>query len=189
MPKAQITSIKRVTDYRWLNLYAIEFVQGGKEGSWLYTSRHEPKAKELDAVVVIPILPTPEGNKLVLVKEYRFPIQNYEIHNPAGLVDEGEDIIETARRELLEETGYELTTVKHISPIVVSSAGLSDESVQIVFAECKLGSGQALESFEDIEVMTVDLEGIREILRNPPCTIDGKCWQTLYMYDQLGAIK
>lgn len=190
MAKFKITGVKKLTDYRWINLYEIEFVNpDNRMGSWIYSSRHAPKAKEFDAIVVIPIVPSPEGNKLILVKEWRFPIQNYEIQNIAGLVEDGEDVTEAARRELLEEAGYELTKVTHVSPILISSAGLSDEAVRVLFVECKPGSGQALEQHEDIEVMLVDLEQIREIMRNPPYPIDGKCWHTLLMYDQLGVIK
>jgi len=190
MAKFKITGVKRLTNYRWINLYEIEFVgPDNRMGSWVYSSRHAPKTKEFDAIVVIPIVPTPEGNKLILIKEYRFPIQNYEIHNIAGLVEDGEDIEAAARRELLEEAGYELTKVTQVSPILISSAGLSDEAVRVLFVECKPSSGQNLERHEDIEVMLVDLEQMREIMRNPPYPIDGKCWHTLLMYDKLGAIK
>jgi 8-oxo-dGTP pyrophosphatase MutT (NUDIX family) len=56
-----------------------------------------------DAVIVFPL--TEEG-EVVLVRQYRPPIDRIELGLPAGLVEEGEEPEKAARRELLEETGY-----------------------------------------------------------------------------------
>lgn len=189
MAKFNITGTKKLTNFRWLNFYQVDFVhEDGSKGNWLYVSRHEPGTK-VDAVAVVPVVSTPEGNKLLLVKEFRLPIQNYEIHFPVGLIDPGENIVKAASRELKEETGYNIVTVTRISPPLITSAGLTDENLVTVFADCEPDGPQELEKFEDIELILLDLEGIREIMRNLPYPIDGKCWHTLLMYDQLGVIK
>ncbi len=56
-----------------------------------------------DAAIVFPLT---KSNEVVLVRQYRPPIERVELGLPAGLVEEGEDPEKAARRELLEETGY-----------------------------------------------------------------------------------
>ena len=58
------------------------------------------------AVMVIPLLETPDGLRLVLERQYRYPIGQVMIEFPAGKLDAGEDPFLCAQRELLEETGY-----------------------------------------------------------------------------------
>src|SRR4051812_14141589 len=74
---------------KWLALYETTFEYKGKEGRWVYSSRR--KNNNPDAVVVVPVL-TGREPKLVLIKEYRVPLQDYELHFPAGLVDDDESV-------------------------------------------------------------------------------------------------
>ena len=72
-----------------------------KEELACVTKNHE----KADGVMIIPI--TKEG-EIVLIKQYRAPIDDYLYEFPAGMVDPGEDFIEAGKRELFEETGLEL---------------------------------------------------------------------------------
>lgn len=101
---------------RWLNLR--------QRGSWEYVERTNPGG----AAVIVSA--TREG-RVLLVEQFRVPIQCLTIEFPAGLVGDGIDLageaaIDSARRELLEETGYEATQIKLLmgGP---SSAGMSTE--------------------------------------------------------------
>ena len=68
-------------------------------------------------------------NKLVITREYRVPLDDYEVGFPAGLVDAGESVEQAVRRELKEETGLNLSRVICTSPPLYPSAGMTDESV------------------------------------------------------------
>jgi ADP-ribose pyrophosphatase len=163
MCKTKILETKKLTNERWLNLYLSKFEKDGKEGSWIFASRKRDEnnnvIKGANAVVIVPVLRTTEGSlpsevdRLVVIKEYRVPIQDYEYHFPAGLINPGEDVVEAAKRELKEETGYSVTKVLYQSPLLTSSAGMSDECSVMVVVECVEEGDQDLEHSEEIEVI------------------------------------
>jgi ADP-ribose pyrophosphatase len=187
-------TLKKLTDLRWLNLFEIEYQdKNGRRGKWEFVSRKAhpvpgPAPLESDAVFIVPILKTPVGNRLVAVREFRVPLGDYEISFPAGLMEPGENVETTARRELAEETGLTLTKVLAVSPPVVSTAGLSDESVAIAFVECTGNPGTAgAEHSEEIEVLILDYEAMAS-LRRSPAKFSAKAWCLLLMFEALGEI-
>jgi len=94
----------------------------------------------------------------------------------------------TKADELTEETGLELTRIKHISMPVFSSAGLTDESCHMVLVEAKgQVSDQWLDGNEDIKVVLLDVEGIRDLLASNK-KIAAKAWGLLYHYVETGEI-
>lgn len=140
---------------RWLGLYRI--------GNWDFVRR--PNA---DACVGI--LPITDDDQVVLVEQFRVPIQRRVIEIPAGLVGDeeefkGEDLAETARRELLEETGYHAESV---TPLIVSptSAGMTSEYSHLFLATGleKRGPGGGVGS-EDIQIHHVPRADLRQWLR------------------------
>jgi ADP-ribose pyrophosphatase len=82
----------------WVELIAreVEFAPGAEPQ--VYHSISGP-----DYVVVLAV--TPEG-LIPLVRQYRPAVEGFTLEFPAGIIDEGEDAADTARRELLEETGF-----------------------------------------------------------------------------------
>jgi ADP-ribose pyrophosphatase len=134
--------LNKLTDCKWVNLFEVRFkrktharpASGGQaEKSWVMCSRKEKPiedAAKADAVVIVPTIETDEGIRLVVTKEFRVPIWDFEYGFPAGLIDDGENMEQTVARELKEETGLELAKIKHVSAPVFSSAGLTDESCQ-----------------------------------------------------------
>jgi ADP-ribose pyrophosphatase len=140
-------------------------------------------------VFIIPILNTEEGSKLVMTKEYRIPIWDAEYGFPAGLIDEGETIESTAIREMKEETGLDVERIYHVSMPVYSSAGLSDESCVMVLAEVTgTPSTHLNEAHEDIEVVLMDVEKIRNLLKSNK-KVAGKGWGMLYHFATIGKIE
>ncbi len=79
------------------------------------------------------ILPVTEQGEILFVRQYRYPIGQELIELPAGLVDEGETPLETARRELTEETGHASDEWREIA-VSYPSAGYADEVVTIFLA-------------------------------------------------------
>ncbi len=185
-------SLKKLTNSKWLNLFHVSYEKDGKSGSWVMCSRKEKPITDahiVDAVVIIPIVKTPSGNKLVVIREFRVPIGDYLYGFAAGLIDKGETIEEAVRRELKEETGLKVDRIVEISPRVFSSAGMSDESNHMVLVEA---SGEItnkfLEATEDIEVLLMDSQEIAELL-NSQKNIAAKAWAMLYHFAREGRIE
>lgn len=190
----EIVRTEKLTDERWLNLYAATFRHGDHTGRWVYASRKDPaeRTDAADAVVIVPVLRFPhEPPRLVMIREYRVPIGGYNYGLPAGLFEKGESVEETVRRELLEETGLQLVKVKRISPKLYSSTGMTDESALLVFVDVVAteGSIQQLESSEVIEPVLLDYEQVCTLCDDPEIGIDAKAWAVLYLYQQLGRIE
>jgi ADP-ribose pyrophosphatase len=145
-------------------------------------------AAKADAVVIVATIDSDRGRRLVVTREFRVPIWDFEYGFPAGLMDDGEDIEETVSRELREETGLELVKIRHVSVPVFSSAGLTDESCHMVLVEAKgQVSDKWLDETEDIEALLLDVEGIRDLLASNK-KIAAKAWGLLYHYAQTGQI-
>jgi len=146
-------------------------------------------ASRADAVVIVATVDADGDKKLVVTKEFRVPIWDFEYGFPAGLIDDGEDVETTVERELKEETGLELVKILHISTPVFSSAGLTDESCHMVLVEAQgQVSNKWLDKSEDIEVLLLDIKGIRELLASDK-KIAAKAWGLLYHYAQTGEIE
>ncbi|MHC4170818.1 MAG: NUDIX domain-containing protein, partial [Planctomycetota bacterium] len=128
--------INKLTDCNWLNLFEVRFTRESQpDRAWLMCSRKNrpiEDATKADIVVIVPTIDSQEGKRLVVTKEFRVPLWDYEYGFPTGLIDDGEDVATAASRELKEETGLDLVKVNHISRPVFSSAGLTDESCHMV---------------------------------------------------------
>jgi len=189
----QFYKLKKLTDCKWINYFDIVFKRDGNAPrAWHMCSRKEnpiADANKADAVVIVPIIKTALGNRLVVTKEFRVPIWDYEYGFPAGLIDRDENIAETVKRELKEETGLDLIKINQVSRPVYSSAGMSDESCVMVMAEAGGEvSNEWLEDMEDIETLLMDVEQIRAILASES-KISAKAWGLFYHYAAAGEIE
>ena len=105
------------------------------------------------AVMIIPLLQEPDGLKLVLERQYRYPVGQVMIEFPAGKLDPGEDRWGCAQRELLEETGYtarQWARAGVLHPVIAYST----EVIEIWFArDLHLGNRQ-LDDGEFLDVFT-----------------------------------
>lgn len=100
--------------------------------------------------------------RILLVKQYRPPMDSVSIELPAGLIDVGETAEAAALRELREETGF-VGKVTRVHPAASLSPGMSDETVILVEVVVEgVGAGQECEPGENIEVVSVPLERFEE---------------------------
>jgi ADP-ribose pyrophosphatase len=128
-----------------------------------------PEPRTADAVSIVPI--SREG-ELVLIREFRYPLNSWVIGLPAGLVEPGEPLDEAVDRELREETGYALrrdlapeAALKLLPQAGHSSTGMSDESVQTVFAQVEKVGEATPEPNEFIEVFTLAIADVPRFLQ------------------------
>ena len=191
----EIKSADKLTNLKWLNMFDVDYVdQDGRHRSWQIASRSKaPKCitgqfNMPDAVVIVPF--HTDENKVVIIKEYRVPLADYEYGFPAGLIDPGETIEQTARRELQEETGLTVTRFLKISAPVYSSAGMTDESVAMVYVECEgQPSTAGNTSSELIEVQLVSRTQASRMCENPTLKFDVKAWLVLVRFSEKGIIE
>lgn len=108
--------------------------------------------------------------KLLLIKEFRYAINNYIISTPSGLIEKNEDIKSAAIRELYEEIGYDedQINIEHVLLPSYSAVGLSDEQVASVFVtvDDSIKPKQHLGASEDIGYFWIDAHEAEYFLEN-----------------------
>ena len=172
----RIRKVAKQTNNRFLNMYELEVVhRDGNTSPYYMASRIEDPAK-IKAVtkdnnpngVIMYGIYGEQKDKVVLVRQYRYPIGGYVYEFPAGLVEPGENLTDAGIREMYEETGLTFAPVEagcYTKPFF-TTVGMTDESCGTVFGYC---SGQPTnthqESSEDIQVVIADREECRRILK------------------------
>jgi len=170
---SKIGSIVKKVGSRFLSFYELEAVHRDGSVSPYYMVSRNPDQSSLkaltgknppDGVVIYSLY----QDKVVLVRQYRYPIGAFVYEFPAGLVEPGENMEQAAIRETYEETGLTLTPVpcgSYGRPFF-TTVGMTDESCGTVFGRC---SGEPTscheELTEEIQVVLADKEECRRILR------------------------
>ncbi|MEM8550361.1 MAG: NUDIX hydrolase [Verrucomicrobiota bacterium] len=100
----------------------------------------------------VQVLPLTQAGELILVRQYRFGVQELSWEVPGGVIDDGEAPLEAGLRELVEETGYQAGQA-HILASCYPNPALQVNRTHFVIAEgCTQVSGQTLDANEELEV-------------------------------------
>lgn len=117
-----------------------------------------------DWINVIPL--TPEG-KVVFIHQFRHGTAEVSLEIPGGIVDaEDPSVAETARRELLEETGYEVEQIIHIGTIDPNPAFLNNHCYTFLALGAHKTQEVQFDSAEDIAVEEIDLSEVEGMINN-----------------------
>ena len=197
MKKNKVTKLNSLVETRYLSLYEAEYENRvGNKRTWTIASRKdndtlqkqffENKEDDTDGVIIVAY--HKEKSKLVIIKQFRIPLNNYVYELPAGLIDSGDDARSTIGRELMEETGLKLVDVikNRGADKVYVSAGMTDEALTLVYCTCEGEiSDEHLEDDECIEAMLVSQEEAMELMQSKE-KFDIKCFLVLQSYALLG---
>lgn len=180
----RVLSVEKKTDNRFLNMYDIQYENkvGGQgiyhiasRASSIDTLKMNTRVNRPDGVIIYALY-GPRRDKVVMVRQYRFSIDDYVYEFPAGLVDAGETYAEAGARELKEETGLDFTPVKAnemFSKPLFTTIGMTDESCATVYGYASGNISKAgLEDNEDLEVVLADRKEVRQILQEEHVSIN-----------------
>lgn len=195
--KNKVQNIQALAQTKFLSLYNANYInKGGNKKTWTIATRKSKEVLEdqffngkedkVDAVVILAY--HKEEKKLVAIRQFRIPLNNYVYELPAGLIDNNDDIISTVKRELKEETGLDLEEVieNKMGQKLYLSPGMTDESVSLVYCTCSgKVSDENLEEDEDIETILLSKEDAIKII-NSDERCDIKFFMALQSFIQIG---
>ena len=173
---SNIQNIQQKTHNRFLNYYELEAVHRDGSISPYYMTSRAKDASQLKAVthqnrpdgVILYGVYGEEQDRVVLIRQYRYPLGDYVYEFPAGLVEEGEEMGAAGVREMYEETGLTFTPVDAgcYSRPFFTTVGMTDESCGMVFGYCS-GTPTSIheEASEEIQVILADRGEAKRILR------------------------
>lgn len=201
--KEKYRDVQKLTDNPFLNLYHIDAVDtDGKDFNYYFASRNKEnniKMKTHDVRpegIVIYGVTTENEPKLVLIKQYRYPLDAYIYELPAGLVDGDETPAQAAVREMKEETGLSLEVYEGGAELYrrpfYMGPGFTDEMSCAVFGTVAgIPNLDSKESTEDIQVILADRAEVRRILTEEQVSLRGAYLMTHFLSDgdPLGFLK
>lgn len=168
----------------WINKYllkyqladgsVIEYESVSRKGLEQYKAQLETNARgeggrpeHADAVCIVPVLP---DDSLLLIREFRYPVNGWVIAFPAGLIEPGETLRECVDRELMEEAGCRVRTDFDGDPLIrlpqsgFSSVGMGEENVSVAIAYVEPAGEPRLQGPELIETFTLQRNDVGPFL-------------------------
>ena len=142
-----------------LKLFKVRF-------DWLVNPRNGQEGKMilLEGVSSVQVVAeTTEGN-ILLVQQYRFGVREYLYELPGGLIDAGEDPLTAARRELLEETGYQATSWTPLGRNPSNPAFMEGIVHHVAAKNITLAGAAQMDDGEDIVLIAMPREEVKQRL-------------------------
>ncbi|MBI3772057.1 MAG: ADP compounds hydrolase NudE [Gammaproteobacteria bacterium] len=138
------------------------------------------KSTSAGAVLVVPML---DEDTVLLIREYAAGVHRYELGLPKGRVEVGEDVLDAANRELMEEVGYAARDLRHLTALTLAPGYLGHHT-QIVLAQDLYESRAAGDEPEEIEVVPWRLSQLNELMAREDCT-EARSIAALFMVREL----
>ena len=163
--------IRKVHEGKFITRYDVDYVtEAGHGKTYEIVSRNrnirtleELQNKAPDSVVLI--LTDESGERLLISREYRMAMAQWIYNFPAGLIDPGETPVESAKRELWEETGLELVRVDDVLDNSYSAIGFSNERNICVFGAARGDFRDSTSDAEEIVPGWYTRDEVRRLLR------------------------
>lgn len=132
----------------------------------------------------VAIVPLDDHGNVLMVRQYRKPVEQELLEIPAGMLEPGEEPVTAARRELEEETGY---TAHRIEPLIqfFTSPGFCDEEMHVFLATGLVAGQPNPDEDEQIDLVPVPLAHVPEMIRHGEIR-DGKSIAALLLAIQNG---
>jgi ADP-ribose pyrophosphatase len=127
--------------------------------------RHPVRNRERDFVVIdapdwVNVLALTPDRQLVLVRQFRFGIDEFSLEIPGGVMERGEDPLAAARRELGEETGYTGRSARRLGGVHPNPALMNNVCHLVLVEQAERTQGLAWDPDEEIEVLTAPVDEV-----------------------------
>lgn len=136
------------------------------------------------AVMIVPLM---DDGRILMERQYRYPMQRVMLEFPAGKLDAGEDPLRCAQRELLEETGYRAAEWAHAG-VLHNAIAYSDEGIEIFFARGLTAGERNLDEEEFLELAVHTVDELEQMCRDGEVTdaktLIGLLWLTRWQSGQ-----
>ena len=119
------------------------------------------------AVLVVPV--QDDGETVLMIREYAAGVHRYELALPKGRIEHGEDLLQAANRELMEEVGYGANRLTHLKTFTVAP-GLTGHLTEVVLARDLYPQKQQGDEPEEIEVVPWSLSELDQLIQQDDCT-------------------
>jgi ADP-ribose diphosphatase len=154
MPKSKILNSKKLFTGQSIELVQDYVVEPSGRSTTREVVRHPP------AVVVLPMI---NKSDIVLIRQYRYAVDEFLWELPAGSVENGESILAAGGRELEEETGYHAGAVSELARFY-SAPGFTDEQMHLILASQLTKTEAHPDSDESIECHAISREKVFAML-------------------------
>lgn len=167
----KLKQINKIMEGKFITRYDLVYeTEDEKEKVYEMISRNRDistlenlQTRRPDAVVLI--LHNEQGDKVLLNKEFRMAVGRWVYNFPAGLIDPGEEPVESAARELKEETGLDLISVDDVLFNSYSAVGFSNEVNVCIIGKANGTFQQSSSTFEEIEAGWFSKEEVLELMK------------------------
>jgi 8-oxo-dGTP pyrophosphatase MutT (NUDIX family) len=106
-----------------------------------------------------------EDERIVLVKQYRYPVDQITYELPGGIIEKGEDPLHAASREMQEETGYTSEDITYLFKAAANPALNSNTALFYLAKGARKTTSQNFDPFEDLDVVSFSKEELKALLR------------------------